>query len=404
VRNAGSSLKPEYIIKDQQGNARISFEESTTAGVPQVTQENSYYGTGMNMTSTMALPTLPNKNLYNGGSEWQNDYSSAPDYYQTLNRNYDAALGRFIAVDPMAEATESMSVYQYANNNPVMMNDPEGNYAQSLYYSFMSNPQAAEASPFSDPNFTAKMRYAFKWRGTDNMWNLDGGGNWLTNDVNGSGGSGGDSGATKLYDADGSGLTNNVEEAMYTVRHPNFEDGGFRIKWTEGDPDKWGGVLGKSKFISYDNANPGGRLIGYAIPATFNLGTVGDAYVTNITNPYTFYESIDVSIYPLRWTSHEAAVTLPNLYVQVRNIGLIQAQIGIAKAWDLARDVIRRDNIEGLFDDDPLKANQVFISQFRSYLKDLFGGMPFVTVVPFKASKEPIPTTEIKYSPIKLYR
>ncbi|WP_262714171.1 hypothetical protein [Mucilaginibacter rubeus] len=69
-----------------------------------------------------------------------------------------------MAVDPMAEATESMSVYQYANNNPIMMNDPEGNYAQSLYYSFMSNPQAAVASPFSDPNFNARMRAAFKLR------------------------------------------------------------------------------------------------------------------------------------------------------------------------------------------------------------------------------------------------
>ncbi|WP_190295309.1 hypothetical protein [Mucilaginibacter rubeus] len=54
----------------------------------------------MAMTSTMVLPTSPNKNLYNCGSEWQNDYSNAPDYYQTLNRNYDAALGRWIAVDP----------------------------------------------------------------------------------------------------------------------------------------------------------------------------------------------------------------------------------------------------------------------------------------------------------------
>ncbi|WEA02088.1 hypothetical protein [Mucilaginibacter sp. SJ] len=68
VRNTGSSLKPEYIIKDQQGNARISFEESTTAGVPVVRQENSYYGMGMTITNTMTLPTTPNKNLYNGGT------------------------------------------------------------------------------------------------------------------------------------------------------------------------------------------------------------------------------------------------------------------------------------------------------------------------------------------------
>jgi RHS repeat-associated protein len=90
-------------------------------------QENSYYGFGMTMTSAMSpLPTTPNKQLYNGGSEWQNDYSNSPDYYQTYYRNYDAALGRFVAVDPMAEATESLSVYHYAGNNPINANDPMG--------------------------------------------------------------------------------------------------------------------------------------------------------------------------------------------------------------------------------------------------------------------------------------
>ena len=71
-------------------------------------------------------PTVPNKKLYNGGSEWQNDYSNLPDYYQTFNRNYDAAIGRFISVDPAAESVESMSSYQYAGDNPVMNNDPMG--------------------------------------------------------------------------------------------------------------------------------------------------------------------------------------------------------------------------------------------------------------------------------------
>ncbi|XHR97706.1 hypothetical protein ACFJIV_14220 [Mucilaginibacter sp. UC70_90] len=39
------SLKPEYIIADQQGNARISFEDNGS-GAPIVRQENSYYGLG----------------------------------------------------------------------------------------------------------------------------------------------------------------------------------------------------------------------------------------------------------------------------------------------------------------------------------------------------------------------
>jgi hypothetical protein len=49
-----------------------------------------------------------------------------PDYYQTFFRNYDQALGRFVAIDPMAEAAESLTGYNYSGNNPIMFNDPMG--------------------------------------------------------------------------------------------------------------------------------------------------------------------------------------------------------------------------------------------------------------------------------------
>jgi RHS repeat-associated protein len=117
----------EYVITDQQGNARVSFNNTGTSGTAKVVQENSYYGFGMVMPGSVVSGDN-NKNLYNGGSEWQNDYQNLPDYYQTYYRNYDAELGRFVGVDPEAESAESMSSYQYANNNPIMNNDPMGNY------------------------------------------------------------------------------------------------------------------------------------------------------------------------------------------------------------------------------------------------------------------------------------
>ena len=141
VRNTGSTLKPEYIITDQQGNARISFEESATPGVPVVRQENSYYPSGQIMpNSPVGFPpgNTDNKQLYNGGSEWQNDFSNLPDYYQTFYRNYDAALMQFIAVDPEPESAESMTTYNYAGNNPVMFNDPMGNYMLNWQYTGMN--------------------------------------------------------------------------------------------------------------------------------------------------------------------------------------------------------------------------------------------------------------------------
>lgn len=124
------TLAQEFIITDQQGNARVSFRNNS--GTAQVFQENSYYGFGLIMpNSPVTTPTVPNKQLYNGGSEWQSDYTGTgnnmPDYYQTYNRNYDAALARWVGVDPMADGAESMSVYQYSGNNPIMFNDPLGN-------------------------------------------------------------------------------------------------------------------------------------------------------------------------------------------------------------------------------------------------------------------------------------
>jgi len=43
-------------------------------------------------------------------------------------RKVDAALGRFVGVDPKAKATESLSSYNYAGNNPITYNDPNGDF------------------------------------------------------------------------------------------------------------------------------------------------------------------------------------------------------------------------------------------------------------------------------------
>jgi len=123
VRNTVSGLKPEYVITDYQGNARVSFEEQNGQAV--LRQENSYYPFGLVMPGGL-LPTEPNRQLYNGDSEWQNDFADLPDYFSTFYRNYDAALGRFIAVDPLAQENESVSPYNYGLNNPIWFNDPMG--------------------------------------------------------------------------------------------------------------------------------------------------------------------------------------------------------------------------------------------------------------------------------------
>ncbi|MBK8786997.1 MAG: hypothetical protein IPN43_11015 [Chitinophagaceae bacterium] len=135
VRNEGGgyglSMKMEYFITDHQGNTRVSFEDNgTNTNTAHLTQENSYYAFGMQMAGSY-MPTNANKKLYNAGSEWQDDIEGLADYYSTFYREYDPIIGRFNSVDPLAAATDNMTTYAYANNNPIMMNDPMGDYAEA---------------------------------------------------------------------------------------------------------------------------------------------------------------------------------------------------------------------------------------------------------------------------------
>ncbi|WP_367330320.1 DUF6443 domain-containing protein [Sphingobacterium multivorum] len=123
VRNTGAGLKPEYMLTDYQGNVRVSFEEKDGKAI--VRQDNGYYPFGLLMPGN-TVPSQPNKNLYNGGSEWQNDFADLPDYYKTHFRNYDAAIGRFIGVDSRANENPFVTPYHYGLNNPVFYNDPLG--------------------------------------------------------------------------------------------------------------------------------------------------------------------------------------------------------------------------------------------------------------------------------------
>ncbi|HTE01718.1 MAG TPA: DUF6443 domain-containing protein [Mucilaginibacter sp.] len=176
VRSDASGVHQEFIITDQQGNARISFDNSGTGGAAKVRQENSYYGFGMSMTnSTVGTLGDDNKNLYNGGSEWQNDFGDLPNYQQTHFRNYDPVLGRFAGVDPEPESAESLTTYQYAGNNPIMFNDPLGNFIQDPA---TATPPMAWAAEFSDEfnnSELADRAYALvNGSGSAYLWNSSG--------------------------------------------------------------------------------------------------------------------------------------------------------------------------------------------------------------------------------------
>jgi RHS repeat-associated protein len=202
---SGGTCTPTYTIADHLGNVRVEFDNSGTGGIAKVRQENSYYAFGLVMPgSAVGTPGNDNKNLFNGGSEWQKDYANLPDYYQTFNRNYDAALGRWVGVDPVAESAESMTPYQYAGNNPITYNDPLGDK--------MKLPQDITGTGYSPKNTGDGFSWANGGSGVggggEGLYNTDPGAYWILYNL-----SGGTFGGNSTYHS-GDNTKNNPSTGM----------------------------------------------------------------------------------------------------------------------------------------------------------------------------------------------
>jgi RHS repeat-associated protein len=117
----------ECYITDHLGNTRVVVNDKNADGVADIIQERHYYPFGMEMAGQSyditPLPQALNKYLYNG-KEFQDDFGLG--LYDYGARFYDAQLGRWHSVDPLAEKYPSLSPYNYCINNPIKFIDPNG--------------------------------------------------------------------------------------------------------------------------------------------------------------------------------------------------------------------------------------------------------------------------------------
>jgi RHS repeat-associated protein len=133
----GAAFRYEYNIKDHLGNTRLTFADINNNGAVDITgvatttevlSENHYYPFGMNMGYDWMNNTAisPDTKYQYNGKEFNDDFGLNWNDYGA--RWYDGSLGRWMSVDPLAEASEQVdkSPYAYVWGNPILMDDPDG--------------------------------------------------------------------------------------------------------------------------------------------------------------------------------------------------------------------------------------------------------------------------------------
>ena len=135
-----------YQFTDHLGNVRLSYCDSDKDGKVDVVrssiltgttdvdgdrdmrneiiQENNFYPFGLAHKGYNTTIAGRNHSFMYNGQEF--DGSHNLNMTEMTFRQYDAALGRFNVVDPLAEKMPSWTPYRFGFNNPINFNDPSG--------------------------------------------------------------------------------------------------------------------------------------------------------------------------------------------------------------------------------------------------------------------------------------
>ncbi|WP_281989634.1 DUF6443 domain-containing protein [Aquimarina aggregata] len=133
VEKEADGYKYIYQYRDYLGNIRLSYSDTNNDGLiaqAEIIEEHNYYPFGLQHKGYNDI-IRGKKHPYGfGGKEEQDELGIG--WLDFHARNYDASIGRWMNVDPLADQFINQTPYNYANNNPKYFVDPDGMASQAI--------------------------------------------------------------------------------------------------------------------------------------------------------------------------------------------------------------------------------------------------------------------------------
>lgn len=130
--NSDTGFDYIYQYKDHLGNVRLTYSDTDSDGQisqSEIIEESNYYPFGLKHKGYNNVTTSGGNSAAQQfgftGKEHQDELGLG--WIDITARNYDAALGRWMNLDPLTEQMRGYSPYNYAFNNPIFFIDPDGN-------------------------------------------------------------------------------------------------------------------------------------------------------------------------------------------------------------------------------------------------------------------------------------
>ncbi|UGU18119.1 DUF6443 domain-containing protein [Sinomicrobium kalidii] len=149
VTKENNKYKYVYQYKDHLGNVRLTYSDQNSDGVvgtSEILQENNYYPFGALQKgyNNVIRGTENNYQQYQGQ---ELDESLSLGWHHFKYRTYDALIGRFLQIDPLATTYVYNSTYAFAENNVTSGIDLEG---KELSFELDGNRATGVSGPRTD--------------------------------------------------------------------------------------------------------------------------------------------------------------------------------------------------------------------------------------------------------------